>query len=202
MVKATGAENRDGEKRKEPKRRPSPSRLALTFLMVMLVMWAFLPVLANGLSRWLIVLFGALAVLLVAFVLGRRNERGRREADRMTGQVAGPVKRRTSAPMRKGATDLRTYRGGRMSDGGEKITTFVCPSCGGRSLYYESGYLTGQVYHCKDCDYIGSFVIERDLGTGKMVCGSKDDQFDGDDGKRSDEAVDIPEGGQERHYLR
>ncbi len=45
----------------------------------------------------------------------------------------------------------------------EKVTTFLCPSCGSKELYYESGLISGYKYHCKDCDYIGSFVIEKDF---------------------------------------
>ncbi|WP_455392970.1 hypothetical protein [[Eubacterium] cellulosolvens] len=45
----------------------------------------------------------------------------------------------------------------------EKITTFICPDCGGKELYYEAGLISGYKYHCKDCDYIGTFVIEKDF---------------------------------------
>jgi predicted RNA-binding Zn-ribbon protein involved in translation (DUF1610 family) len=44
-----------------------------------------------------------------------------------------------------------------------KVTTFLCPSCGSKELYYEAGLISGYKYHCKDCDYIGSFVIEKDF---------------------------------------
>lgn len=39
----------------------------------------------------------------------------------------------------------------------------TCPNCGSSDLYYEAGMITGQLYHCKRCDYIGPFVIERDV---------------------------------------
>ena len=45
----------------------------------------------------------------------------------------------------------------------DKVTTFLCPDCGGRELYYEGGLITGYKYHCKDCDYIGTLVIEKDF---------------------------------------
>lgn len=42
-------------------------------------------------------------------------------------------------------------------------TVLTCPQCGGTGLYYEAGLVTGYKYHCKDCDYVGAFVIEKDL---------------------------------------
>ncbi|MGD0056723.1 MAG: TFIIB-type zinc ribbon-containing protein [Methanomassiliicoccales archaeon] len=44
---------------------------------------------------------------------------------------------------------------------GRKV--LVCPECGSPDLYYEAGLLTGYKYHCKRCDYIGAFVIEKDM---------------------------------------
>jgi transposase-like protein len=41
---------------------------------------------------------------------------------------------------------------------GRRVLT--CPHCGSADLYFEAGLITGQKYHCKRCDYIGSFVIE------------------------------------------
>lgn len=37
-----------------------------------------------------------------------------------------------------------------------------CPQCGSTHLYYEAGMTTGKKYHCKDCDYIGALVFEKD----------------------------------------
>ena len=45
----------------------------------------------------------------------------------------------------------------------KKVKVLLCPTCGGRELYYEAGLITGYKYHCKDCDYIGAFVIEKDF---------------------------------------
>jgi len=39
-------------------------------------------------------------------------------------------------------------------------TTKVCPICGSAKLYYEVGGKIGFVYHCKNCDYIGSLIVE------------------------------------------
>ena len=44
-----------------------------------------------------------------------------------------------------------------------KRTVLTCPHCGGVNLYYEAGMVTGAKYHCNDCDYVGAFVIEKDL---------------------------------------
>lgn len=52
---------------------------------------------------------------------------------------------------------------------GKKMVTQICPECGNDELYYEGGFMTGHVYHCKRCDYVGSFVLEKelDLSSGK-----------------------------------
>jgi transposase-like protein len=42
-------------------------------------------------------------------------------------------------------------------------TILVCPQCGSSDLYYENAMITGIVYHCKKCDYVGPLVLERDL---------------------------------------
>jgi len=42
-------------------------------------------------------------------------------------------------------------------------TRQVCPQCGSDRLVFNSGMITGQVYHCLKCDYIGSLVFETDL---------------------------------------
>ncbi len=36
----------------------------------------------------------------------------------------------------------------------------VCPVCGNADLYYEVGGYAGTVYHCKECGYVGAFIIE------------------------------------------
>ena len=45
----------------------------------------------------------------------------------------------------------------------KRKTILTCPHCGGTGLYYEAGLITGYKYHCKDCDYVGALVIEKDL---------------------------------------
>lgn len=39
---------------------------------------------------------------------------------------------------------------------------YICPKCGGTDLYIEVGGILGDVYHCKKCHYISSFIIEAE----------------------------------------
>jgi len=39
----------------------------------------------------------------------------------------------------------------------------TCPQCGSADLYYENALITGYKYHCKKCNYIGAFVIEKEI---------------------------------------
>lgn len=50
----------------------------------------------------------------------------------------------------------------------EKIRE-VCPVCGSSDLYYEVGGYTGNIYHCKICDYIGALIIEADEEMAKAI---------------------------------
>jgi len=43
------------------------------------------------------------------------------------------------------------------------VRVLECPQCHGIDLYYEAGLITGYKYHCKTCNYIGAFVIEREF---------------------------------------
>lgn len=43
----------------------------------------------------------------------------------------------------------------------QKVLT--CPHCQGHDLYYENAMITGIKYHCKDCDYVGAFIIEQEV---------------------------------------
>ena len=43
-------------------------------------------------------------------------------------------------------------------------TILTCPQCGSSDLYYENAMITGIVYHCKKCNYVGAFlVLEQDV---------------------------------------
>ncbi|MGA1821515.1 MAG: hypothetical protein ACMUIG_03195 [Thermoplasmatota archaeon] len=53
---------------------------------------------------------------------------------------------------------LKNYPGG-----SGRMIVHQCPECGGNELYFESGFMTGYVYHCKNCDYVGSLVIEKEI---------------------------------------
>ena len=46
---------------------------------------------------------------------------------------------------------------------GRKRSVITCPHCGGANLYYEAGMVTGAKYNCNDCDYVGAFVVEKDV---------------------------------------
>jgi len=46
---------------------------------------------------------------------------------------------------------------------GNRMVAKICPQCGNDELYYEGGMMTGHVYHCKRCDYIGPLVFEKEL---------------------------------------
>jgi len=39
----------------------------------------------------------------------------------------------------------------------------TCPQCGSADMYYEAALITGYKYHCKKCNYIGAFVIEKEV---------------------------------------
>jgi predicted RNA-binding Zn-ribbon protein involved in translation (DUF1610 family) len=41
-------------------------------------------------------------------------------------------------------------------------TILVCPQCGSTNVTYYMGMKTGVQYQCKDCDYVGAFIIEKD----------------------------------------
>ncbi|MBN1539032.1 MAG: hypothetical protein JW939_02725, partial [Candidatus Thermoplasmatota archaeon] len=51
----------------------------------------------------------------------------------------------------------------RRPGGSGKMIVHQCPECMGTELYFESGFMTGYKYHCKNCDYVGSFVIEKQV---------------------------------------
>ena len=36
----------------------------------------------------------------------------------------------------------------------------LCPQCGNSGLYLETGGVMGNIYRCKNCTYMGNFVIE------------------------------------------
>jgi predicted RNA-binding Zn-ribbon protein involved in translation (DUF1610 family) len=38
-----------------------------------------------------------------------------------------------------------------------------CPTCGSTRIVLSAGMITGQVYHCLDCNYMGSLVFESDV---------------------------------------
>ena len=45
----------------------------------------------------------------------------------------------------------------------DAVRVLECPQCHGTDLYYEAALITGYKYHCKTCNYIGAFVIQREV---------------------------------------
>ena len=45
----------------------------------------------------------------------------------------------------------------------KKMVAQICPECGHDELYLEGGLIAGHIYHCKKCDYVGAFVLEREI---------------------------------------
>jgi predicted RNA-binding Zn-ribbon protein involved in translation (DUF1610 family) len=39
----------------------------------------------------------------------------------------------------------------------------LCPQCGSSRIVLSAGMITGQVYHCLQCHYMGSLVFETDV---------------------------------------
>lgn len=44
----------------------------------------------------------------------------------------------------------------------EGSTILVCPECGSAGITYFMGMKTGVQYQCKDCGYVGAFILELD----------------------------------------
>lgn len=40
------------------------------------------------------------------------------------------------------------------------LDALVCPVCASSEIYYEVGGSTGKIYHCKNCGYVGAFILE------------------------------------------
>jgi len=38
-----------------------------------------------------------------------------------------------------------------------------CPTCGSTRVELVAGQITGQVYHCRDCQYQGALILEVDV---------------------------------------
>jgi DNA-directed RNA polymerase subunit M/transcription elongation factor TFIIS len=53
-------------------------------------------------------------------------------------------------------------------------TILTCPQCGSSDLFYENAMITGIVYHCKKCDYVGPVVLERDMTEEELAAMEKD----------------------------
>jgi transcription elongation factor Elf1 len=38
-----------------------------------------------------------------------------------------------------------------------------CPQCGSTNVVLSAGMITGQMYHCLKCDYMGALIFEVDV---------------------------------------
>lgn len=82
-------------------------------------------------------------------------------SDREKGGGIGVTRGSSMVKGREGRT-IRNRLERRVGKSGRMIV-HECPQCGNTELYYEGGLISGYVYHCKKCDYVGSFVIEREI---------------------------------------
>ena len=41
------------------------------------------------------------------------------------------------------------------------VTALVCPDCRSTDVDFELGLITGRKYLCRDCGYVGAFILER-----------------------------------------
>lgn len=55
-----------------------------------------------------------------------------------------------------------------IEDDDSEETIQVCPVCGSMELYYEAGGVEG-LYHCKNCGYIGSFIVEANEEMARLI---------------------------------
>jgi hypothetical protein len=46
---------------------------------------------------------------------------------------------------------------------GKVRKVLFCPECNSTDMYYEMGGITGIIYHCKRCNYMGPLVIEEEI---------------------------------------
>lgn len=38
-----------------------------------------------------------------------------------------------------------------------------CPNCGSVRVELAAGQILGQLYHCRDCEYVGALILEVDV---------------------------------------
>ncbi len=38
-----------------------------------------------------------------------------------------------------------------------------CPACGSVRVELAAGQILGQLYHCRDCEYVGALILEVDV---------------------------------------
>jgi hypothetical protein len=95
------------------------------------------------------------AVSKLTIAAMKQEERERIEGRAGSYQGSEVLDRKEHESLRK---DMKRFIGKRKT-----VTTTICPDCGSSEMYYEAGLITGYVYHCKRCDNVGSFVLEKEL---------------------------------------
>jgi hypothetical protein len=58
-------------------------------------------------------------------------------------------------------------------------------------VYSELGGMTGALYRCLECNYIGPVIIERELSDDEIQ--ALEEQWEADESTRSEEADDAPQ---------
>jgi hypothetical protein len=76
------------------------------------------------------------------------------------------------------------------------VVFLQCPQCKSPHIFYDLGGMTGRVYHCHDCDYIGPVVIELEL-TEEEVKAMEEERA-----ARSGEAVQPEKKSRKHRFLR
>lgn len=89
-------------------------------------------------------------------------------------------------PFGKAPLGERVARRQRRERAMRRVKVLTCPDCGSSDLYYETGLITGYKYHCKSCEYVGSFVIEKEVNEGETPPAPGEQAPEKDGGPRPD----------------
>jgi ribosomal protein L37AE/L43A len=73
----------------------------------------------------------------------------------------------------------------------EMESSIHCPLCGSTSVTYKTGGYGGMIYRCKECGYMGAFVVEVDDDTEDAIQAAE----------LSEERFQAPEAGGEKFQV-